>query len=102
MKGILKRTERNGWLVRYGKCCIDGQSCEGAKAICQPETIILPLHPDSWIWLEEYPTSKYVAQIMNDDNETEVEFELFEVPIFGSSGLVDDVDNVVFAKLKTV
>jgi hypothetical protein len=47
MKGILKKTERNGWLVRYGKCCIDGKSCDGAKAICQPETIILPLHPDS-------------------------------------------------------
>jgi hypothetical protein len=39
---------------------------------------------------------------MNDDNETEVEFELFEAPIFGSSGLVDDVDYVIFAKLKTV
>jgi len=102
MKGILKRTERNGWLVRYNKCCIDGQICNGLKAICQPETIILPLHPDSWIWLYEYPTSKYVAQMMNDDNETEVEFELFEAPVFGSSGLVDDVDNVVFAKLKTV
>lgn len=102
MRGILKRTERNGWLVRYGKCCIDGQSCDGAKAIFQPETIILPLHPDSWVWLEEYPASKYVAKMMNDDNETEVEFELFEAPIFGSSGLVDDVDNVVFAKLKTV
>jgi hypothetical protein len=102
MKGILKRTERNGWLVRYGKCCIDGQSCDGAKAICQPETIILPLHPDSCIWLEEYPTSKYVFEMMNDDNETEVEFELFEAPIFGSSGLVDDVDYVIFAKLKTV
>jgi len=102
MKGVLKKTERNGWFVRYGKCCIDGSSCGGAKAICQPETIILPLHPDSWIWLEEYPTSKYVAQMMNDDNEAEVEFELFEMPIFGSSGLIDDVDSVVFAKLKTV
>ena len=102
MKGTLKRTERNGWLVRYGKCCIDGQSCDGAKAICQPETIILPLHPDSWIWLEEYPTSKYVSEMMNDDNETEVEFELFEAPIFGSSVLVDDMDYVVFAKLKNV
>ena len=102
MKGVLKRTERNGWLVRYGKCCVDRQSCNGAKAICQPETIILPLHPDSWIWLKEYPISKYLAQMMNEDNETEVEFELFEVPIFGSSGLVEDLDNVVFAKLKTV
>jgi hypothetical protein len=102
MKGILKKLEK-GWLVKYTECCIDkSNECVGAKAICQPETIILPLHPDSWIWLEEYPTSKYVAQMMNDDNETEVEFELFEVPIFGSSGLVEDVDNVVFAKLKTV
>ena len=40
--------------------------------------------------------------MMNNDNEAEVEFELFEMPIFGSSGLIDDVDNVVFAKLKTV
>lgn len=102
MNGVLKRTERNGWLVRYGKCCIDGQNCNGAKAICQPETIILPLHPDSWIWLEEYPTSKYVAEMMNDDDEVEVEFELFEAPVFGSSGLAEDIDYVIFAKLKTI
>lgn len=100
MKGILKRTERNGWVVQYNKCCVDGQNCNGAHAICKPEIIILPLHADSWIWLEEYPTSKYVTQIMNDDNEVEVEFEFFEVPIFGSSGLGDDIDNVLFAKLK--
>jgi hypothetical protein len=42
-----------------------------------------------------------VAQMMNDDNEAEIEFELFEMPIFGSSGLAEDVDNVVFAKLIT-
>ena len=102
MQGILKRTERNGWLVRYKKCCIDeNQNCEGAELICEPETIILPLHPDSWIWLEEYPISKYVFEMLNDDNEAEVEFELFESPIFGSSGLADDVDYVIFAKLKT-
>jgi hypothetical protein len=102
MKGILKRTKRNGWLVRYKKCCIDeNQNCEGAKSICEPETIILPLHPDSWIWLEEYPISKYVFEILNDDNEAEVEFEFFEVPIFRDSGLAEDIDYVLFAKLKT-
>jgi hypothetical protein len=47
------------------------------------------------------PTSKYVAEIMNDDDEVEVEFELFEAPVFGSSGLAEDIDYVIFAKLKT-
>ena len=101
MNGILKKREES-WLVRYNKCCIDGQSCNGAKAICQPEIVILPLHPDSWIWIEDYPNSKYIMQMMDDENEVEVEFEIIEAPVFGSSGLVDDMEIVKFAKLKTV
>jgi len=101
MKGILKKTERNGWLVRYNKCCVDGQSCDGAETICKPETIILPLHPETWIWLENEPAPEFIRQIFNHKDEIEVDFEFFEAPIFGSSGLIDDVDSVIFAKLKT-
>lgn len=100
MNGILKKTEI-GFIVKYNECCIDrSNNCKGAKAICLPYEFELPLHPDSWIWIYEYPTSKYVEQMMNDQDEAEIEFEIFEAPVFGSSGLIDDVENVKFAKLK--
>lgn len=102
MKGILKKLEK-GWLVKYTECCIDkSDDCVGAKAICKPYGFELPLHPDSCIWLDTYPMPKYVIQIMNDDNEADVEFDIFEAPVFGNSGLVDDMEIVKFAKLKTV
>ena len=102
MKGILKKLEK-GWLVKYTECCIDkSNDCVGAKSICKPYEFELPLHPDSWIWLDTYPMPKYVTQLLNDDNETDVEFDICEAPVFGSSGLISDLENVKFAKLKTV
>ena len=99
MNGILQKKE-NGWFVKYTECCIDNSNdCKGSKAICLPNEYVLPLHPDSVIWIEEYPVSKYVFQMLYENNECEVNFEIFETPIFSSSGLIGDIKNVEFARL---